>query len=191
MNFRDNKLIKEIYIDCKANLIPNIRDETAKLLVETINQNNSKKVLEIGTAYGYSAAIIYFNTKCEITTIEKDIPRYIKASSFIGKLDRIKIIKEDCFNIELKDKFDFIFIDGPKSNQIELFNKIEKYLTDDGTIFIDNFYLKAFDNKKELSNNQIKIKKNILLFQEFIKGNSEFKISIHDIDDGVVILKRK
>lgn len=192
MNFNENPIIKKIYQDSIANKIPYIRYNTAELLIKTINDNQCKKILEIGTAYGYSTKIIsLFSCAKKIISIEKDQIRYAKALSYLANDNKVSLIHGDCFNYNLQDcNIDLIFLDGPKSNQIKLIESLKNSINDNGIIFIDNIFLNKFRKLKEKTPNQKKILNHIDELVNWIKTQNEFSFEFYDIDDGVAILKK-
>ena len=58
-------------------LVPIMRDETSKLIASFVKQNQPKRILEIGTAIGYSGLIMLENSDATLTTIEHN-KDYIK-----------------------------------------------------------------------------------------------------------------
>ena len=111
----------------KENNIPIMMKDGIEFLLEFIQRNNVKNILEIGSAIGYSAirmALIDKNIK--VTTIERDNERYEEALKNIKDYnveEQIIIINDDAFNVELSDKYDLIFIDAAKSQYIKFFEK--------------------------------------------------------------------
>ena len=101
-----------------------------QFLTNFIKDNNIKNILEIGTAIGYSAIkMALVDNDINIISIERDEERYNKAVKNIKKFklnNRIKLIKDDAFNVELNEKFDLIFIDAAKAQSIKFFNKFSK-----------------------------------------------------------------
>ncbi len=186
-----NPLIKSIYNDSRANNIPLVRDNTAIYLLNQIKAHNIKTCLEIGTAYGFSAAVMGLLGGVEVTTLEKDAIRNMKANTYLRDVANIHCELCDCFEFDTDQKFDLIFIDGPKANQIELFNKMKNYLNDNGIVIIDNIYLRNVANKDEKTSNQVKLLNAVQEFREYIQHLEDFKCTIVDMDDGVALLERK
>ena len=72
--------IKEIREYAEKNNVPIMMDDGIKYLINYINKNQVKSVLEIGTAIGYSAIMMALSNKdLFITTIERDEKRYLEA----------------------------------------------------------------------------------------------------------------
>ncbi len=183
--------IKNIYNDSRANKIPLVRDNTAVYLLEQIKKYNIKSCLEIGTAFGFSAAIMGILGNVEVVTLEKDPLRNMKAVSYLKPFKNIQCELIDCFEFYTDKKFDLIFIDGPKANQIQLFEKMINYLNDNGIVIIDNIYLNKIANLETRTPNQEKLLEAVHEFRDYIEHLDNFKCTIVDMDDGIAILERK
>ena len=142
----------------KENSIPIMQDEGIEFICEYIKNNNVKKILEIGSAIGYSAIkFASVNNDVYVKTIERDNVRYEEAVKNINSMnlnDRIEIINADALNIELLDKYDLIFIDAAKSQYIKFFNKFKNNLNIDGVIISDNLSFHGFVEHPELTHNR-------------------------------------
>ena len=188
--------LEEIEKYAKDNNIPIMQKDGIKFLEEYIKENNIKKILEIGSAIGYSAikmALIDKNIK--ITTIERDEERYKEAIKNIDKLhlnNQIEIILKDALDIEIKDKYDLIFIDAAKAQSIKFFEKFKNNLNDNGSIITDN--LKFHGLTKEVdkikSKNLKALVKKINKYKEFLKNNEEYTTVFYENGDGISVSKK-
>ena len=119
--------ILELEEYAKDNNIPIMEHDGIEFLLDYIKKNNIKNILEIGSAIGYSAIrMCLIDDSITVTTIERDKNRYEEAIKNIRKFnleDRITIIFDDAFNVELDDVYDLIFIDAAKSQYIKFFEK--------------------------------------------------------------------
>ena len=127
--------------------VPIVRDITSSALIEEIRNRKPQRILEIGTAIGYSSILMKSaNTESTIVTIEKDVDRFNEAQDNIKKAgleSDIKCILGDAFDvldelIESGEKFDFVFLDGPKGFYFRYLKKIRKLLNNNACIFADN-----------------------------------------------------
>lgn len=180
---------------CINNNIPIIRENTLDLILDYIKKNDVYSILEIGTAYGYSSLAFSLSEKVNfIETIEKNFNNYKIAIDFISplKIEKLNLLNIDAFEYKTQKKFDLIFIDGPKSNQIELFNKYSEFLSNNGVIFIDNLYLNKIRTipEERKTSSQKKIIKKVDEFVNFLKSQKDWKFELIDIDDGVGIVKK-
>lgn len=180
----------------KENNIPIMQDEGIDFICDYINKHNIKNILEIGSAIGYSAIkFASLDNNIFVTTIERDDDRYNQAVKNINDMNlsnRITIYHDDALNIEIKDKFDMIFIDAAKSQYIKFFEKFKDNLKDSGVIISDNLSFHGFVEHPELTHNRNtrqlvgKIKKYIT----FLEDNKEFKTTFYEMGDGVSISEK-
>jgi predicted O-methyltransferase YrrM len=160
---RLNQLLKK----CQDDNVPIVRDKTLSLMKNIIVSKRYTSILEIGAAYGYSAYCLSQNSNItKLVTIEKNIESYNIANAFLHEIKKIELINANAFDIQLDSKFDFIFLDGPKSHQEKLVVKFLNNLNPGGTMFIDNIFLKKFENIESLTKNQISLIKKVNQFKE-------------------------
>ena len=116
--------LMELEEEAHKNFVPVIRAETQNLLKLLLAMNRPKRILEVGTAVGFSALLMeYYNpTACKITTIEnyaKRIP--IARENFVraGKQNVIELLEGDAAEVmkELTEPYDFIFMDAAKGDR--------------------------------------------------------------------------
>ncbi len=179
----------------KANHIPIIQDEGLEFIINYIKENNVKKILEIGTAVGYSSiAFASIDKNINITTIERNDDMYKEAIKNINDFNlnnQIKVIHDDALNININDKYDLIFIDAAKSQYINFFEKYKNNLDTDGVIITDNlsFHGLVEDDSKTNNRNTKQLVKKIRNYIEFLKNNEEFKTEFLSIGDGISVSK--
>ena len=146
--------IKEIQEYAEENNVPIMANDGIAFLTDYIKNNKITKILEIGTAIGYSAIMMALaNKEAEITTIERDEKRYLEAIKNIKKFnleERITLIYKDAFDVKITDKFDLIFIDAAKAQNTKFFEMFETNLKENGTIITDNMNFHGLV-EKELS----------------------------------------
>ena len=107
--------------------------------------------------------------------------------------DRINIILSDATKVELKDKYDLLFIDASKGHNIDFFNKFKNNLTKEGVIITDNLSFHGLVENEELAitKNQKGLVKKIKKFIEFLNNNKEFKTEYINVGDKISISKRR
>lgn len=178
------------------NNIPIMSKEGITYLTKYIKDNNVKTILELGTAIGYSAiSMALVDKNIKITTIERDSIRYNEALKNIAKFkleEQIKPINSDIFDVEIIDKFDLIFIDAAKAQNIKFFEKFKNNLNDGGTIITDNlkFHGLVNSNKETLSRNVRGLVSKIEKYIQFLKENKEYKTEFVDIGDGISVSRK-
>ena len=176
--------------------VPIMMKDGIEYLCNFIKENNIKRILEIGSAIGYSSIkMALVDNDINITTIEKDEKRYNIAVDNINKFglsDRINIILGDALDTEIDGMYDLIFIDASKGNNINFFNKYSKNLVSNGIIVTDNLLFHGLVRDESLvkTRNQRGIVRKIKLFVEFLDNNQEFKTEYLDVGDGIAISRR-
>lgn len=189
--------ILELEKYARENNIPIMEHDGIEFLLSYIKENNIKNILEIGSAIGYSAIrMCLVDEKVKVTTIERDKKRYDEAIKNIKEFnleDRINIIFDDAFNVELNDKFDLIFIDAAKSQYIKFFEKFKVNLNDRGVILSDNLNFHGLTHTKDFikSRNVRGIVRKLNNYIDFLNNNTEFKTTFYEIGDGISISIRK
>lgn len=175
--------------------IPIMQKDGIEFLIDFIKKNNIKNILEIGTAIGYSAIkMANVSDDINITSIERDEIRYKEAIKNINKFNlnnRIKLINDDAFNVELNDKFDLIFIDAAKAQNIKFFLKFSENLNINGFIITDNLNFHGLVNSDEkMSRNLRQLVRKIKDYVEFLKNNKNYETIFYDIGDGISVSKK-
>lgn len=197
MKMNKNEELKKIEVYAGNNNVPIMLKDGIEYLCNYIKENNVKRILEIGTAIGYSAIkMALVNNDIEITTIERDEQRYNLALNNIKKFNlenRIKVILADAIDVSLPEKFDLIFIDASKGHSIDFFNNFKNNLVIAGTIVTDNlsFHGLVEDETKAVTKNQKGLVKRIKKFISFLDNNEEFSTTYIMVGDKISISKRK
>lgn len=125
--------------------VPIIRKEMQTFLRFLLQFAKPKKILEVGTAIGFSALLMseYAPAECQITTIEKYDKRIpIARENFrkAGKEDSITLLEGDAADIlkELEGTYDMIFMDAAKGQYIHFMPDILRLLAPGGLLVSDN-----------------------------------------------------
>ena len=193
-NHQEIKLIKQY---AKENNIPIMLDDGINFLTTFIIKHQIKNVLEIGTAIGYSAIMMTLaSPNVKVTSIERDHERYLEALRNIKKLnleDRITLIYNDAEQVELKDKYDLIFIDAAKGKNMAFFKKFSKNLTDNGYIVTDNinFHGSVAKDESEIHTRNLRgLVRKIKEYIAFLKENPDFHTDFYEVGDGITVSTR-
>ncbi len=191
-------LIKEMYEYAKENNVPIMQKDGLNYLTNYITKNNIESVLEIGTAIGYSAIVMAsYSKKLHVTSIERDEKRYLEAVKNVKKAnleDRITLIYKDAEELKIDEKYDLIFIDAAKAQNIKFFQKFEKNLNSNGTIITDNLNFHGLvnvDEKSIKSRNVRGLVRKIKEYVEFLKENKNYETQFYDIGDGISVSVKK
>ncbi|MBQ3035647.1 MAG: O-methyltransferase [Lachnospiraceae bacterium] len=141
----NSAFLDELEQEAKRDYVPIIRKDMQNLLRFLLRLKRPLKILEVGTAVGFSALLMAENTseECQITTIEnyeKRIP--IAKDNF--KRDnmehRITLLEGDATEIlkELDGSYDFIFMDAAKGQYLNFLPDLLRLLAEDGMLVSDN-----------------------------------------------------
>lgn len=149
---RDNtELLNLIEKEAIASYVPIIRKDMQYFLRTLLTMNRPKKILEVGTAIGFSAILMgeFTDNDCTITTIEnydKRIPIARENIKRAGMEDRITLIEGDAQDVlkEIDDTFDFVFMDAAKGQYINFLPDIKR-LTDSGSVIVTDNVLQDGD----------------------------------------------
>ncbi len=181
----------------KNHKVPISLDDTLDFLIKTINDSNSKYILEIGTAIGYSSIAMAENTDCiRIDSVEIDQSRYLLAKDNVAKhnlLNRISLYNGDALEyIKNTNKtYDFIYLDGPKGQYINYLPHLIKILKINGIIFADNLYFHGMvTGSIPVSKGCRAMIKGLHRYIDEINSNPNLDTKIYDIGDGIGISKR-
>jgi O-methyltransferase family protein len=189
-------LIREMRTYAEEENVPIMQRDGINFLVEQIIKKDVKNILEIGTAIGYSTIIMAFiRDNIKITSVERDEKRYLKAVKNVKKAhleDRINLIFNDALEVNIKDKYDLIFIDAAKAQNIKFFEKFKDNLNEKGLIITDNMNFHGLTEKEEeiKSRNLRALVRKIKNYRKYLEENTEFKTEFLNIGDGIAISKR-
>ena len=179
----------------RINFVPIVRPKTSEILIEKIKEINPKNILEIGTAIGYSGLLMLNNSSANLVTLEKDEKMFnlaIQNFEKEGVSDRVNMILGDCKDYIEKEvgKFDFIFLDGPKSHYLEYLPHLVKMLNKGGMIFCDNVLFQGLvKGENEPPKKFRTIVNNLRKFLEVVENDKMLNSQVLDIEDGICIIK--
>ena len=178
--------------------IPIIMDDTLQKIEEIIKESNPKRILEIGTAVGYSASCFarVSNEECLIDTIELDEERAneaIKNIEVIGFSNRINVIKGNAVEIlpNLKDEYDIIFIDANKGKYPVFLKEVIRLCKNGGYILADNVLYKGYVMSDYNKHKQRTAVRHLREYIAEINENAFLESEILEIGDGLAISKVK
>ena len=193
-----NEVIRNMERYAEANNVPIIEKDSIIFIDKYIKMNHVKHVLEIGSAIGYSAILMSISSPdVEITTIERDETRYKEALKNVkaaGLEDRIEVVFNDAMDVNLAGyKYDLIFIDAAKSQNIRFFEKFQNYLEEGGIIITDNINFHGLvENPDQIDSKNVRqMVTKIQEYKDFLKDNDEFITKFYDIGDGLSVSFRK
>lgn len=158
--------------------VPIILKDTEGLLMNILKIKKPARLLEIGTAIGYSSACFVNCCGCKVTTIEANEDAYKAAIANIHNLgfdENIEVILGDARevlqamgeNINCNEKFDLVFIDAAKSHYKAFWDLAIPLCEEDAIIICDNVLMKGMTASDEYDTKK-KYKTSIRKMREFI-----------------------
>jgi O-methyltransferase, family 3 len=194
MNKEELEKIKEKALD---EHIPIIMDDALAVIDKVLKEIKPKKILEIGTAVGYSAMCFseYLQEGGRIDTIERDEERIAQAKENIVKVgvqEKINIIEGDAVEIlpNLNEKYDMIFIDAAKGKYPFFLQESLRMLNENGIIFADNILYKGYVMSDYNKHKQRTAVRNLREYIAEVTNNPELETEILEVGDGLAITKK-
>lgn len=181
----------------KENNVPIMKKDSIEYIKKIMSLTNTKSILEIGTAIGYSAiCLASTDEKVHIVSVEVDKDRFIEAIDNVKSFNltnQIELVFNDALNLNLKDKYDMIIIDAAKGKNEAFFEKFKYNLKPNGIIITDNIEFHGLVGKsEEISSKNLKgLVSKIESYIKFLEENEEFETSFVDVGDGLAISKRR
>ena len=178
--------------------IPIIMDDTLEVVSDLLRKINPKKILEIGTAVGYSAMCFsaYLQEDGWIDTIERDEERVQEAKENIEKVgvaDKIHIWKGDATQIlpTMQENYDMVFIDAAKGKYPFFLKEALRMLSTNGIIVADNVLYKGYVMGDYNKHKQRTAVRNLREYLGEVTQNPNLETKVLEVGDGLAITKRK
>lgn len=192
-------LIMEMELYAQEHNVPIIEKNSIAFIMKFIKANNIKNILEIGGAIGYSAILMASSSPdVKVTTIERDETNYMECLKNVKKCNfdqKISVVFQDALELNLSEenKYDLIFIDAAKGQNMKFFEKYKFFLADGGAIITDNLKFHGYvgNSDKIESKNLRQLVKKIESYIEFLNTNEEYTTKFYDVGDGLSISVRK
>ena len=192
-NEEELKIVKEKALE---NHIPIIMDDTLEKIEEILKEEKPKRILEIGTAVGYSATMFakYTDEDCIIDTIEIDEERAKEAKENIEKIgvaDRINIMVGNAVDIlpTISQEYDIVFIDAAKGKYPIFLENAVRLIKNGGLILADNILYKGYVMSDYNKHKQRTAVRHLREYIQEITENEKLESEILEIGDGLAITK--
>lgn len=183
------------------NHVPIIMDDTLNKIEELLKESNPRRLLEIGTAVGYSAICFEKYVELKIDTIEQDEDRILEAEKNIKELNlnnKINLIKGNAVEIlqnmvieNEEDKYDFVFIDASKSKYPIFLQESLRLTTKNAIIVADNVLYKGYVLGDYNKHKQRTAVRHLREFLQMIKENENLKSEILEVGDGLAVIRKE
>lgn len=178
--------------------IPIIMDDTLEVVDKILKELKPTRILEIGTAVGYSAMCFseYLEQNGKIDTIERDEERIEQAKINIEKVgvaDKINIYEGDAVEIlpTLNEKYDMVFIDAAKGKYPFFLKEALRMIKTNGIILADNILYKGYVMSDYNKHKQRTAVRNLREYVKEVTENPNIETEILEVGDGLAISKIK
>ena len=178
--------------------IPIIMDDTLEVVDRILKEVQPKRILEIGTAVGYSAMCFseYLQGDGKIDTIERDEERIAEAKvniKNVGVEDKINIYEGDAVEIlpTLNDKYDVVFIDAAKGKYPFFLKEALRMIKPTGVILADNILYKGYVMSDYNKHKQRTAVRNLREYIKEVTEDPNLETEILEVGDGLAVSRRK
>lgn len=192
-NVEEFEIVKKRALE---NHIPIIMDDTLEVLKEVLEKEAPKRILEIGTAVGYSASCFarFTENDCIIDTIELDEERAKEAIQNVEKIgvsDRINIMIGNAVDIlpSLNNVYDIVFIDAAKSKYSIFLEHGLRLVKNNGIILADNVLYKGYVMSDYNKHKQRTAVRHLREYLKEVTENSNLETEILEVGDGLAITR--
>lgn len=189
--------IEQIKQKAIENHIPIIMDDTLEKVGEFLEELKPIKILEIGTAVGYSAIRFskYLQENGYIDTIERDEERIKEAKQNIKDMElegTIHIFEGDALEIlpTLKGPYDMVFIDAAKGKYPIFLQEALRMLKVNGIIIGDNVLYKGYVMSDYNKHKQRTAVRGLRQFLKDLEENENLETKLLEVGDGLIISKK-
>lgn len=180
--------------------VPIIRKEMESFLRVLIGIKRPERILELGTAIGYSAILMANSMpeNCRITTIEnydKRIPMAKENFKRAGVESRVELLEGDALEIlkNIKEPYDFIFMDAAKAQYLVYLKEIMRFLPVGGILIADNVLQdgELVESRYAVERRNRTIHSRMREYLYDVKNMKELETTIIPIGDGITLSVRK
>lgn len=196
----NSSVLEAIEKEALENKVPIIRKEMQSFLKVLLSIQRPLKILEVGTAVGFSAILMseYIADEAQITTIEnyeKRIPIARENFKRAGKEEQITLIEGDAMEVltEMEGSFDFIFMDAAKGQYIHYLPEVLRLLKSGGTLVSDNIMQDGniIESRFAVERRERTIHARMREYLYELKHNEQLLTSLIPLGDGVAVSVKK
>ena len=200
METENSEILEVIEREALDSYVPIIRKEMQSFLKLLLSIQKPMRVLEVGTAVGFSALLMseYVPEECAITTIEnydKRIPIARKNFERAGKEHMITLLEGDAQEVlkTLEGEYDFIFMDAAKGQYIHFLPDVLRLLRAGGLLVSDNVMQEGtiIESRFGVGRRDRTIHARMREYLYVLKHHEELITSIVPLGDGVALSVKK
>ncbi len=197
----NSDILEKIEKEAHENNVPIIRKEMESFLRVMLELKRPKRILELGTAVGYSAILMSecIEKKSKIVTIEnyeKRIPIAKQNIKDAGKEKVIELLEGDAMEIMptlQENQFDFVFMDAAKAQYIHFLPEVMRLMKKGAVLITDNVLQEGdlIESKYVVRRRDRTIHKRMREYLEVVKNSKDLETSIVPIGDGITVSVKK
>lgn len=189
------EILNEQRIYAVLNKVPILRESEVHLFEELIGLYQPSRVLEVGTAIGYSTLLLakHAAPDAEVVSVELDEKRHSMAQYYIKQSkykDQITLHLGDANEVltQLEGIFDLVFLDGPKGQYGKQLELIEPHLAPQAVILADNVLFRGYvRGDKEAPHRYKTIVKRLREYLDMVEDKTKFNTTIYPLGDGMSV----
>ena len=190
------KEISELYSGARERGIPVIDEETMDILSFLLSVKKPERILEIGSAIGFSAAFIinFAEPSATLTSIEYNDDMADEAEENWKKLqisERIRFIRDDAVSVikDEKEPYDFIFLDSAKGQYPMMLPDLKRLLKKGGILFSDNVAMegRVMESRFFVERRDRTIHERIRSFLWEVSKDPDFQTDLLPLGDGILL----
>lgn len=188
------KYLAQFRLEAVSAGIPVIGPEAEEILVQTVCQIAPKKILEIGTAVGYSGSVMLAAAPpdCRLYTVEidetrvREARRRFKEQNFSG---RVTVYEGDANEIVpcLTGSYDLILLDGPKGQYLHYLPCLYGVLAQGGALVCDNLDFHGMVTDRDCGHKNRTLRVNLLAFRRQLEVFPGLRTAFYAVGDGVSV----
>ena len=190
--------LKELEAFARKENIPIIPHETVAYFRLLLQALQPKKILEIGTAIGFSALLMAEHApNAQITTIDRNEEMIGFAKENLAKYDQrkqITLLEGDAVDVlsTLTETYDFVFMDSAKSKYIVFLPEILKHLEVGGVVVLDDIFQGGDVAKDimEVRRGQRTIYRGLQRLFDATLDNPDLTATLVPLGDGILMLRK-
>ncbi len=196
----NGEFLDELEQQAKKDGVPVIRRQMQSFLKVLLRMKRPRRILEVGTAVGFSAILMCENTPpgTTVTTIEKYEKRIPQAKENFARArmsGRITLLEGDAMERlkELEGSFDFIFMDAAKGQYIYFLPEILRLLEPEGILVSDNVLQEGdlIESHFAVERRNRTIYKRMREYLYELKHNEQLLTTIVPVGDGAAVSVKK
>ena len=196
----NTEILDEIEREALRSDVPIIRKEMQTFLKVFLAMKRPARILEVGTAVGFSAILMaeYNPGACEIITIEnyeQRIPIARENFKRAGKESVITLLTGDAKEVlpTIEEPFDFIFMDAAKGQYIHFLPEVLRLLKSGGTLISDNVLQDGdiIQSRFAVTRRNRTIHKRMREYLYTLTHHEELTTAVLPIGDGITVSVKK